>query len=249
MWLFVGDTQPTKIFVGDTAISKVFLGDQQVRPSGWRPSSDTLAYYPLRSDFNNAYWSLGNLTSVGTNTFIDDGVANINICQSASSSHLRLPSVTVDVSKWFTYSIWCRTGSFGNFRPHFVHTRAGTSESAKCFADIQWFNSSGTIVIYTDFPTNSSDKSTSTTTSVYSNRVVTLEQWWSNMKFYKNGTLVRTKTVSITTNQTLGIFYLWAWWEASWFVTYLSDFIIENKERTADDVTKYYSWTQWNYWL
>ena len=33
MWLFVWDSQPSKIFVGDTSISKVFLWDTQVRPT------------------------------------------------------------------------------------------------------------------------------------------------------------------------------------------------------------------------
>lgn len=34
MWLFLWDSEPSKIFVGDTPISKVFLWDTQVRPSG-----------------------------------------------------------------------------------------------------------------------------------------------------------------------------------------------------------------------
>lgn len=35
MWLFLWDSEPSKIFVGDTPISKVFLWDTQVRPSWW----------------------------------------------------------------------------------------------------------------------------------------------------------------------------------------------------------------------
>lgn len=34
MWLFLWDSEPSKIFVGDTPISKCFLWDTQVRPSG-----------------------------------------------------------------------------------------------------------------------------------------------------------------------------------------------------------------------
>lgn len=33
MWLFLWDSEPSKIFVGDTSISKVFLWDTKVRPS------------------------------------------------------------------------------------------------------------------------------------------------------------------------------------------------------------------------
>lgn len=35
MWLFVWDSEPSKIFLWDTQISKVFLWDTQIRPSGW----------------------------------------------------------------------------------------------------------------------------------------------------------------------------------------------------------------------
>lgn len=37
MWLFLWDSEPSKIFVGDTSISKVFLWDTQVRPSWPKP--------------------------------------------------------------------------------------------------------------------------------------------------------------------------------------------------------------------
>ena len=38
-WIFVWDTNPSKIYVGDTAISKVFVSDTQVRPTWWLPSA------------------------------------------------------------------------------------------------------------------------------------------------------------------------------------------------------------------
>ena len=68
MWLFIWDSEPSKIFVGDTPISKVFLWDTQVRPSGWwgwQPWANTIAYYPLTSDFNDQSWNGYNLTNDG----------------------------------------------------------------------------------------------------------------------------------------------------------------------------------------
>lgn len=35
MWIFIGDTAPSKIFVWDTQVSKVFVWDTQVRPVWW----------------------------------------------------------------------------------------------------------------------------------------------------------------------------------------------------------------------
>jgi hypothetical protein len=40
MWLFVWDSEPSKIFVGDTAISKCFLWDTQIRPSWFNLTTD-----------------------------------------------------------------------------------------------------------------------------------------------------------------------------------------------------------------
>jgi hypothetical protein len=59
MWLFVWDSEPSKIFVGDTAISKCFLWDTQIRPSGWggwQPWANTLLYLPLESDIVDKSW-------------------------------------------------------------------------------------------------------------------------------------------------------------------------------------------------
>ncbi len=39
MWLFLWDSEPSKIFVGDTPISKVFLWDTQARPVRWLPNT------------------------------------------------------------------------------------------------------------------------------------------------------------------------------------------------------------------
>lgn len=63
MWLFLWDSEPSKIFVGDTPISKVFLWDTQIRPKWWwQPWTNTIAYYPLNWDINDYSWNNRNLS-------------------------------------------------------------------------------------------------------------------------------------------------------------------------------------------
>lgn len=77
MWLFLWDSEPSKIFVGDTQISKVFLWDTQVRPSWggwWQPWANTLAYLPLEWDVldhsgNGRHWQWKAWTGAGTPSY------------------------------------------------------------------------------------------------------------------------------------------------------------------------------------
>ena len=79
MWIFLGDTAPSKIFVGDTQISKVFVGDAKVRPT-W-PDKDYLCFTA-----NNAG-------------------STIKLRQYWSPTSVTLETST-DWSNWNTYTIW-----------------------------------------------------------------------------------------------------------------------------------------------
>ena len=72
MWLFLWDSEPSKIFVGDTPISKIFLWDTQVRPTWWGrlPSgyqeveyiqSSWTQYFVIGSSFKTSYKSVIDL--------------------------------------------------------------------------------------------------------------------------------------------------------------------------------------------
>jgi hypothetical protein len=59
MWLFLWDSEPSKIFVGDTPISKCFLWDTQVRPTWWQPWANTLAYWKFDGNLDSwfSWWA------------------------------------------------------------------------------------------------------------------------------------------------------------------------------------------------
>jgi hypothetical protein len=48
MWLFLWDSQPSKIFVWDSEVSKVFVGSTQIRPS----SKERATQWPAPDGFH-----------------------------------------------------------------------------------------------------------------------------------------------------------------------------------------------------
>lgn len=235
-------------------VKAVYKGTNQVRPEwgwgGWTPGANTVAYYPLRSDLADASWNLNNLTDNGwsvSTTFVNDEVASIDVAY--IRSYLQVPTtLTADISKWFTYSLWCRGTAFGSYRPHFVACKWASSGGA--LGDVQVYNWSWDVQIYTDFPSFSYDRSQRISTSSYDLRIITLETN-GTLTFYRNGTSAWVKTTNINTNKNIGYFVLWPGRESSGtsYPIYASDFIIEDVARTAQEVADYYDLTKGDYWL
>lgn len=50
-------------------VNKRYVGTQQVRPSGWKPWSNTIAYYPLETDANDASWNWHNASWVSGSSY------------------------------------------------------------------------------------------------------------------------------------------------------------------------------------
>ena len=80
MWLFLWDSEPSKIFVGDTEISKVFLWDKQVRPA-------TPVGLPYLCFTANTAWSTVQLTKTWSPTVVT-------------------LETSTDWTNWTTYTIW-----------------------------------------------------------------------------------------------------------------------------------------------
>nr|DAE11957.1 MAG TPA: hypothetical protein [Myoviridae sp. ctBtT5] len=52
--LQLGDKKISELYLGEKKVSEVYLGEKKIRPivSEWRPTANTLAYYPFKE--NNA---------------------------------------------------------------------------------------------------------------------------------------------------------------------------------------------------
>lgn len=231
----------------ENALVWAYIGDVNA-PNPWTPGANTVAYYPLRTNLADASWNLNNLTDNGwaiSTTFVNDGVASIDVAY--IRSYLQIPTrLTVDITKWFTYSLWCRWTAFGSYRPHFVACK--WSSSGGTLADVQVYNWSWNVQIYTDYPGFSYDRTQIAFTTSYDLWTATLDTDWT-LTFYRNGASVWVKATNINSNKNIDYFVLWPGRESSGtsYPIYASDFIIEDKPRTAQEVASYYNQSKSNY--
>ena len=149
---------------------------------GWKPGVNTLAYYPLVSDFSNDWWTIWNLTSNGTNTFVDDNISTINVCRTWDNgrSYLIIPNHTIPYS-WYSILLWARCWYIGEYIPHIIDIRTSGNE----FWWIQWYSSNGYMQLWTDYPSFSYNRDSAiANTSNYDLWSIVFSQW--TLKFYKN---------------------------------------------------------------
>ena len=241
MGLFLWDSQPSKIFVGDTPISKCFLWDTQVRPSGWgwwQPWANTLAYYPLTSTTTiyEQSWKNKDLT----NTWVTFWTYQWVDCAYLPWDEFLYNTSQYWLSWPFTVSLWA----------YYVWFTSMYAQNPRFYGDSNW--NIGIRVVGSSRVIWYNPKGWSTTTRVtensWANYIVTYDG--TNCKLYINSTNVDTTAKSWYTYTDrylwIGKFYqswtdYWKWW--------VSEFIMENKARTAQEVSDYYDRTKANYWL
>lgn len=250
MWLFVGDTQPTKIFVGDTAISKVFLGDQQVRPSGWQPWANTLLYLPLNTTdtYTDKSWNSRTVTNYGiqfwTYSWVDCAYFDNGSGDALVLGNFTLPSdLTVS---WWQYQTQVPTDTDGKTfqfeassdaifvgytkwtSPQgltFETKKNGTTATKTTWVNLTWKR------VYCNFTSNSSG---STLTTIDNGTT----QTWTNTWWHRSFTPTK----------------MWLWnypWRSPnrRRVGYMSEFIMESTGWSATDITNYYNQTKATYWI
>jgi len=239
MWLFLWDSEPSKIFVGDTPISKVFLWDTQVRPSGWKPWANTIAYYPLTSttQWTDQSWNWFDLTnwwwvSFGMYGWVDCWYFTGKNCLKTSSWNI--------INNWQTTFTWLS-------RMYFID---GGSWNPRLFTNTS--QSDGLLVLQND----------QGKISVWSsgwNTWLTYQTWWWHLYAISWDYLAWTFTGYVDINSTSWTWsgrnygsWLCVWWTNSIsdiFNWYMSEVIFENKIRTTQELADYYNQTRANYWI
>lgn len=204
----------------------------------WTPWANTLAYLKLEEDTNDSSWKWNNGT--GTNiTYTTLSTWKKVATFNGSSSKIDFSSPLF--TSWpFTCSIWI----YWNWL------------SAK------WIN-----IIMWNWPTDSSwylsDRRNDTFRTIINNKWDSFT-WYGNDKWilytiaydgntsksYKNGTYMETMDWTTVLNTSRN-FYIWyrAYSNDRYWKWYFSDFICENKVRTAQEIANYYNSTKANYWL
>lgn len=214
--------------------------EKQIRPIWWQPWANTVAYYPLDADFNDASWNNRNLTnSWATITTVWD--ISCGYWDGSATTYYQWFSLTREKR---TISMWIR----------------GIATNDNVWLQIAkrsyWFTWALWIMFYSWFlfagdwaGAGTSSVSASTNTWYYA--VSTQE--WSVVNFYVNWVLIWTENnrpdystripdgwALWSQNNT------WAYAKLNW---YMSNVILEDKVWTAQEVADYYNQTKANYGL
>ena len=194
-----------------------------IRTDEWLPWENTIAYYPLKTDFNDAKtsWTKYNLTNswVTLSELWWVTCANFNWSNSKATG------------SFYSYWTWDLTASV-RWYP---------------LSNNQWvwwciwlttlvMNSKNWVVEWTSAPTP---------INTWTNIVFTIT--WGKLKIYSNGTLYLD--TSFSNNVTWD---LMLWIDGSyryWFYWWVSELIFENRAWTADQIAWYYNQTKSLYWL
>ena len=91
-------------------LQKIYVWSQQVRPSGWQPWANTLAWYPLETDtkdysWNNRDWTNSNVTFSG-------GIATFNgnnAVVTVPDASWQRPTANFTISAWARATSWTHT--------------------------------------------------------------------------------------------------------------------------------------------
>ena len=218
----------------------------------WKPWANTIAYYPLTSasTVNDMSGNNRNLTIHNSPIFWISYWVDCMKCYWSDWNWgwnglytTSFPTSTL----WSSFSIWCWC------------LLEGSSWIWVCSA--QWnprnwitFALENTYVTSERLNNGSINRirySWTITKNVWHYLLTTYDNWAWNI--YYDSQLVATWNYAIGSSSIMGIWIYCSGWTPSWYNYvcngYISNVIMENKVRTADDVTAYYNLTKANYWL
>lgn len=224
-------------------IQRIYVGSNLVRPSGWTPWSNTLAYRPLTSTttVNDQSGNNYNLTNTGSVTFWTyKGVD----CAYFSWSNKLTTTSFVSNQQAVTVSCWVyfiRNGYSNNWNYNQFVRRWGWSSAN--FWPYYENNTSTKKIVCSPWWIG-----TKTPTSDSSRMYITVTFNWSNtIKLYMNWVLDGTNSSATVPSWSR----IWVWGYTAnntnvrkWWI---SEVIVENKVRTDQEIADYYNQTKATY--
>jgi hypothetical protein len=235
-------TEPKAIKIWSTDVKAVYLGTTQVRPSGWKPWANTIAYYPLKEDvldysgnWNNATWNPNSFTG---------WVANYSWASTTLPTLLAQAkplTLSVRINDW---GVWVWTH---NISVLWQHTY---SWYWLCLTyNMEWNNN-----YRVGFVLSANSWNSFLIEKTYPNKII----WWHLVTLTRDANIAnlyidweyigQTTYSWKTSNRT---FYLWYdhWYDGWAWNGKISELIFEDKTWTAQEVADYYNQTKWNYWI
>lgn len=223
-------------------VKRVMLGSTQVRPKGWQPWANTIAYYPLTSDFNDQSWNGYNL--------INNGGVISNVwwidCGYYNGSSYSLITSWPSLSNTRTISCWRRPASTSNVMWIVV---TWDRDNAPNIWGLQ--QSSWEIRWSERYTLNQSVNSWVTVTVNNWYYLVTTINNGTTAKIYVNwnlkNTITRSTPIIAWTN--IGIWIKSGPNYSEKAIGYVSNAIIESVAWTDQEISDYYNQTKANYWI
>lgn len=211
-------------------VKNIYLGDDS-----WSPNEDTIAYFPFKEDFDD---KVGNRTLTVNDCTISWWYNNIN----SQSSYMKLSSTiwwsTLTWSVWYYYwdnsTWWWRNTLFAKEGWTYHHVLFPATSSSGTVWNIGFYSSSF-------YP---------------SSRILTSWKWyhivfvknWTNEKIYVNAELVQDSNSSFDNNSyPLGMISNYDTYWNQWAQWKMSELIFESKERSQQEITKYFKKTRTDY--
>lgn len=215
--------------------------EKQVYPAWWKPNANTLAYYKFDWNLNDSSGNGRNLTNSWAISYSSSPMS-VNL---TSSSYLYRNSFDVFNHDW-TLNVW-------------FNLNARNTDSSGIFFTWQWANNKAIILCIENtwkpiaaFYNNDYVGSTITQLNQRYNICYVYDYTAKNIKVYINA----TKDIDWSATYTISDTTAYIWWlkflspqSRTAFQWKLSQYIIENKQRTSQEIQNYYNNTKSNYWL
>lgn len=213
--------------------------EQKIRPTGWQPWANTVAYYPFNTDFNDYSWNWFDLTN---NWWVAiESVGWVTCANFKDQSPYWLSRSTWNIITAWPYTYLCRINRtwWWPYNPR-----------------IFWWNNEWWMLYIVSWGKYSVE---------YPNywwwipdsswRHLICFTWnMSTWEFssYKDWSFIASWTSSVRWARTWLVI-----WTTEWnyslsddrFIWQMSNVIFENKQRTAQEISDYYDQTKWDYWI
>ena len=198
----------------------------------WKPWANTIAYYPLNSTstYLDKSWNNRNLTVYSSPTYTATYADLTNWC-------FAIPNMTYSTC---TVSFWCKR--------NWTQTSRALVDMVSNDTFIRyWYGTNW----YTNFQKSKPSWSGEQYLTNDTNRhLYTVTNNSSNCLVYLDGTLKFTlASFGTQTSAWSRIWAVWNWTSPNNPNIYVSEFIIEDKARAAQEIADYYNSTKSNYWL
>lgn len=206
----------------------------------WQPWANTVAYYPLTDDFNDKSWNSRNLSvswpTITILNWVKCAYYNWSWYSSYNGFSLGRSSRTANVWIYVTNSSWW-----------VLHISNYQSSSPQWSL---WLQTVSNTIYTADWVSGASAIQSWALTQWWHNAVVTQE--WNTMKLYIDWLIIWTLTNYPSELYSPNWWALWSKLYSGYSekrTWYLSEVILEDKVRTAQEVLNYYNLTKSNYWL